>query len=83
MAKENINKFFNAVMTDKVLAEKVVKLAKEQGYEFTLEELSALGDVRPISDDDADSAAGGDNGNILGLGHRKYGDTFQGKKFFI
>ena len=59
MAKENITKFFDAAMTDKVLAENVSALAAEHGYGFTAEELLEFGVARPLSDEETQMAAGG------------------------
>lgn len=59
MAKENIAKFFGAVVTDKALAEKLAALAKESGYDFTAEELLELGAARPLTNDEMARAAGG------------------------
>lgn len=41
MAKENITKFFDAAMTDKVLAERLAALAAEKGHNFIAGELLA------------------------------------------
>ena len=62
MAKENITKFLEAAMTDKTFAEKVASLAGESGYDVTAEELLKLGTQRPMSDEEAEAAAGGDGG---------------------
>lgn len=59
MANENIAKFFDAAITDKALAEKLAALAAENGYDFTAEELLKLGAARPLSDAEAEDAAGG------------------------
>ncbi len=59
MAKENIARFINAVTTDNALAEKVVALAVEHGYDFTAAELMELGSARPLSDDEAAGVAAG------------------------
>ncbi len=39
MAKENIAKFFRAIMTDKALSEKAAALASENGFDITSAEL--------------------------------------------
>lgn len=69
MAKENITKFFDAAMTDKVLAEKLAALAAEHGYGFTAADLPGTGDkadsptdtdsVQSLSDTEAESVSGG------------------------
>ena len=59
MAKENIEKFFDAAMTDQPLAEKVAALAAENGYAFTAAELLELGAARPLTDEETAVAAGG------------------------
>lgn len=59
MAMENITKFFDAAMTDKVLAEKIAALAVENGYNLTAEELLESGVARPLSEDEAERATGG------------------------
>ncbi len=65
MEKENIARFFSAVMTDKALAEKVASLATEHGCDFTAEELLELGAARPLSDDEVAGAAGGIPNSLL------------------
>ena len=82
MTKENIAKFFDAVVTDKALAEKLAALATAQGYAFTAEELLELGEARPISDDDAKKAAAAGvtiTSNPFGPGKLK-GSDFRGGK---
>ena len=59
MAKENIAKFFDSAMTNKALAEIIAALATEHGYDFTAKELLEFGAMRPLSDADAENAAGG------------------------
>lgn len=59
MAKENITKFIDAGMTDKVLAGKLAALAVEHGCDFTAEELLEFGTARPISDGEMVKAVGG------------------------
>lgn len=59
MTKENIAKFFDTAMTDKVLAEKLAALATENGYDFMAEELLEFGAARPIPDEDVENAEGG------------------------
>lgn len=61
MARETIAEFMEATMTEKALADKVVALAVEHGYDFTAEEFLELGAACPLSDDDAEKAvaAGG------------------------
>lgn len=59
MKNENILRFFEEVMTDRTLAEKLTSLAGENGYEFAVEELLELGEVSPVTDEEIDSAAGG------------------------
>ena len=59
MAKENIARFIDAAMTDKALAAKVAALAAEYGYAFSAAELLEMGEVRPLSDADAEKAAAG------------------------
>ncbi len=59
MAIENIARFFNAVVTDKALAEKTAALAVENGFEFTPEELLEAGPAGPIDDAALEDAAGG------------------------
>ena len=64
MAKENITKFFDTAMTDKVLAKKLAVLAVENGYDFTAEELLEFGVARPIPDNDAEKIHGGTDTNM-------------------
>lgn len=59
MAKENITKFIDAAMTDKALATKLAALATENRCDFTAEELLEFGAARPLSDVEAEDAAGG------------------------
>lgn len=59
MAKENINKFMNAIATNEKLAERLAALAVRQGYDFTAADLLELGAVRPLSDTESGDVAGG------------------------
>lgn len=59
MARKNIAKFMEAVVTDQVLAEKFTALAGQQGYDFTVEELLEFGAVLPVSDEDMEQSVGG------------------------
>lgn len=68
MAKENITKFINKYAADEALREKlngksadeVVAVAREQGYEFSKEELAAYrNQVMELNPEQLDQAAGG------------------------
>lgn len=59
MARKNIAKFMEAVVTDQVLAEKFTALAGQQGYDFTVEELLGFGAVCPVTDEDMEQSVGG------------------------
>ena len=69
MSKENAKAFVQAVLDDKELREKTanmkpeeaVPLAKEMGYDFTLEEFTdVMNEDRELSPDELEAAAGGD-----------------------
>ena len=82
MTKENIAKFFDAVVTDKTLAAELAALATENGYDFTAEELLELGEAWPLSDDDAEKAVAAGvtiTSNPFGPGKLK-GSDFRGGK---
>lgn len=101
MAKENVGKFFEAVMAEdekksklqelgkgyegkqpddaeraKLTEEHILPMAKEMGFEFTLEELKAYETEQiearkaeyELSDDELDKVAAGDGGLCAGLG---------------
>ena len=66
MSRENAKKFVETVETDNALQERVKNLsidevltiAKELGYEFTIEELEHIGD-QELTSDELESVAGG------------------------
>lgn len=65
MAKGAILNFFDAAMTDQELhkkftelAEEFVELAKENGFDFTAEELLEFGTVQPLFDGDMERVGG-------------------------
>lgn len=58
MAKENISRFIDTVMTDKALTTELAALASENGYPVTAEGLLELGMIQPLSNDDAEGASG-------------------------
>lgn len=59
MLNKNIEKFFDAAMTDMALAAKLPALATENGYDFTATELLELGEAKPLSDGEAENVAAG------------------------
>lgn len=65
MVKEVITKFFDAAMTDKVLAEKLAALAEENGYNFTAAELLEVSAIQPITDEEMEIAAGGGKETLM------------------
>ena len=73
MAKENITKFINKYAADEALREKlngksadeVVAVAREQGYEFSKEELAAYRDqVMELNPEQLEKAAGGSSADV-------------------
>ena len=73
MAKENITKFINKYAADEALREKlngksadeVVAVAREQGDEFSKEELAAYRDqVMELNPEQLEKAAGGDSAYV-------------------
>lgn len=57
--KEKIVGFFDAIFSDRELAEKLVEFAAENGYSFTVEELWECCEARPVLDQEVEGAQGG------------------------
>ena len=90
MSKESAGKFVQAIIDDEELRnrtkdmkpEEVTAFAKEQGYDFTVDELKEAGnEVRELSPEELENAAGGSrighNGGVKALGDLIFGKKDQ------